>query len=481
MQRTQLPAWKQLQQIQLERTHHVAAPSHHLLTRATDTLRLDFQHQWIDQTILQLLFELAEQCQLREMIDSLFVGELVNHTEKRPALHTALRTQQDVLNLNGQNIIPEIAAVREEMFSMAEEIRQGAWLGFTGKPITDVVNIGIGGSHLGPQFCVNALFDYTNHNISFHFIADISPQEFTKVTAKLNPETTLFIISSKSFTTTETLKNAEKAKKWLNQSCFHKQHFIAVTAYPAKAKSLGFQHILRIWDWVGGRYSFCSAINLIGCIAIGSEAFAQMLQGAEQMDHHFKNNPWDNNLPVLLALMGIFNNNFLNIHTLLLLTYASELKYFVPYLQQLDMESNGKSTDKFGQQLSYATGPIIWGGSGGDAQHSYYQLLYQGNHRVTADFISIDEENHHIMNQTCEHHKNFFTPNTLSAGMPFNHLRLTACTPKAIGALIATYEHKIFAQGVIWHINSFDQPGVDIFKQLLVKQAPVEQEAYAEI
>jgi glucose-6-phosphate isomerase len=329
---------------------------------------------------------------------------------------------------------------------------------------------------LGPLFCIDALSDYVTDTLKFHFISEIDPNVFAKVTAKLNPETTLFIISSKSFTTPETLCHMENAFAWVNQNEHRDKHFIAVTANIKKAQEHGFHHILPIWDWVGGRYSSCSSINLITCIAIGFEQFSAMLTGANSMDNHFKKTKLSKNLPVLLALLGIWNINFLNNNNLLVLTYADDLKYFVSYLQQLDMESNGKSINKQGRWIDYNTGPIIWGGPGNQAQHSYYQLLCQGTHKISADLISIKTFDNEAINQMCLDHSKVLTKGSAEDENPHsyipgevsvNHISLTACTPETLGALIALYEHKIFVQGVVWNINSFDQPGVESSKKSL--------------
>jgi glucose-6-phosphate isomerase len=301
----------------------------------------------------------------------------------------------------------------------------------------------------------------------------MDPIAFNRIASKLNPETTLFIVSSKSFTTAETLYNLEKAQAWIKYPEAFERHFIAVTAYPARAQAFGIENVLPIWEWVGGRYSFCSAINLITCIAVGFELFSEILQGAHSMDEHFRHTPFIDNLPINLALLGIWNSNFLKIHQLLMLTYGHSLDYFAPYIQQLDMESNGKSIDTAGRAVNYTTGPIIWGGSGNRAQHSYYQLLCQGTHRIAVDLISIDTNQEIPVNHLCFAQKEVLTkgvynpqePNKAIPGnTPMNHIRLHDNTPKSLGALIALYEHKIYVQSVIWQINAFDQPAVESSK-----------------
>lgn len=441
-----------------------------------DFLTLEYPHQLINEDIFNTLIELAKQCDLAKKIDALMTGHPVNNTENRAALHTALRVfNKEPIWVNDRDIVEDVLAVRETMRIISEQIRNAQWLGFSGKPITDIINLGIGGSHLGPLFSLTALADWVTPALKFHFISNMDPNEFKRVTSALNPETTLFIVASKSFTTQETLYNAQKARAWIGQNNCQDNHFIAVTAEVKKAEAYGLRYILPIWDWVGGRYSSCSAINLISCIAIGFEPFLEMLMGANAMDLHFQHSDFKTNLPVLLALFGIWNNNFLQIHNLLLLTYSHDLRYLAPYVQQLDMESNGKSIDKQGRAINYATGPIIWGGAGNQAQHSYYQLLCQGTPKVAVDLISVDSFGSHPINDLCFAHKTILSeglnpennPNGYIPGhIPLNHLRLTEYTPRAIGALIALYEHKVYTQGVIWNINSFDQPSVDSSKKI---------------
>lgn len=450
-------------------------------------INLDYSHQHITDDILELLIALANTCQLREKIHGLMRGDIVNNSENRPALHTALRAPADTsIWVDGQNIMDEIIATRGKMQAIAEQIRNKNWFGYSGKPITDIVNIGIGGSDLGPRFCIDALAEHATSDLKYHFISDVDPNSFKQVASQLKPDTTLFIVSSKSFTTQETLYNARKAMAWIGEQQRHQQHFIAVTANIEKAQQFGIQNTLPIWSWVGGRYSFCSAVNLITAIAIGYDKFNQILAGANSMDKHFHDCEFSSNLPVLLGLIGIWNNNFLNTHNLLLLTYALQLKQFVPYIQQLDMESNGKSIDKQGNAVNHATGPLIWGGLGNQAQHSYYQLLCQGTHKVTVDFISLHAFADEIINDMC-HAK----INTLSNGIndqtnlngfipgniALNHLSIQDVSPFTIGALVALYEHKIFTQSVIWDINPFDQPGVESAKRNITRNKTAERSA----
>ncbi|RUQ84981.1 MULTISPECIES: glucose-6-phosphate isomerase [Legionella] len=437
-------------------------------------ITLDYRHQYLNEEIFELLLVLANHCELKQKIEALMQGEQVNHSEQRPALHTALRAPDHLsIQVNGQDVMQQVRQTRHDIKLIAEKIRSKKWLGYSGKPITDIINIGIGGSDLGPRFCLQALAEFTAPELNYHFISDADPNRFEKTVARLHPETTLFIVASKSFTTQETLWNAQKAIAWIGKKTNWQQHFIGVTANLDAAHAFGLRTVLPIWPWVGGRYSFCSAINLIAAIALGYEQFNHLLAGAHSMDEHFAQTSFGDNLPVLLALFGIWNNNFLAIHNLLILTYAQQLEQFVPYIQQLDMESNGKSIDQQGKSVHYATGPLVWGGSGNQVQHSYYQLLCQGTHKITADFITMDAFNGQFINeiaaakmQVLAHgvasHDN---PNGFIPGIPLNHIRMKNCTPYSIGALVALYEHKIFTQSVIWNINPFDQPGVESAKQ----------------
>jgi glucose-6-phosphate isomerase len=365
-------------------------------------VELDFSYQKISQKTLDLLLSLARECDLKGRIKTLQNGGLVNYSQGIPALHTALRDKgSEVLLVNGRNIIPDVLAVREQMCGISEQVRAGTWLGYSGKPVTSIVNIGMGGSDFGPRFCIDALSEFTAEHLDYHFISDADPKSFKTTVKKLNPETTLFIVSSKSFTTYETLYNARKALEWVGNPLHRDKHFIAITANVERAKEFGIANVLPIWDWVGGRYSLCSAINLITCIAIGYDSFSELLAGAHSMDTHFFQSELRENMPVMLALLGIWNINFLQASSLLMLVYARQLELLVPYVQQLDMESNGKSISDDGQLLEYGTGPIVWGGVGNHAQHSYYQLLCQSTHKIAADFISLKEYDGEKINSFC--------------------------------------------------------------------------------
>lgn len=474
-------SWKELEKYALKKQPYSQKSVLQNGYVSTEYIDIDYREQCINEQTLTLLFELAEECGLKEKIHELMTGYPVNNTENIPALHTALRSNDDtVLLVNGHNIITDIINVREKMYAISIKIRNGEWRGYSGECLTDIVNIGIGGSMLGPAFCISALSEFTSDKLKFHFISDVDLNTFKHVMRKLNPETTLFIVSSKSFTTTETLCNLKRALLWINQPKHINKHFIAVTSNIQKAKEFGITNILPIWNWVGGRFSLWSAINLITCIAIGPVKFSELLLGARLIDEHFRTMDFLNNAPVLLGLIGVWNINFLNINNLLVLTYLHNLQQFVPHLQQLDMESNGKSSDKEGFPVNYSTGPIIWGGSGNQAQHSYYQSLYQGTNKIAADVISVSTFNDELINKMCLAHKEVLSKRTfnchdlhkdLPLGIPINHIYLADCTPQAIGSLIAVYEHKIFTQSVIWNINPFDQPGVESSKKILMQMA----------
>lgn len=457
--------------------HHIKSNSLNHPKRSISAcgIDIDYSYQHVTDQTLTTLINLANACNLQEKIIELLSGAEVNLSEARPALHTALRIIEPAsIIIDGKNIMLDVFSARDEIKFISEKIRSKQWLGFAGKPIVDIVHIGIGGSDLGPRFCINALSNYLNPDLNYHFISDIDPDVFNNTVSKLKAETTLFIVASKSFTTEETLFNANKAKDWIGSGDRIEKHIIAVTANIKKAREFGVKVILPIWDWVGGRYSLCSAINLITAIAIGYEGFNQLLVGANNMDNHFRDTPYSQNLPVMLALLGIWNNNFLNIHNLLILTYSKSFEQIVSYIQQLDMESNGKSIDNQYNFVPYATGPLVWGGSGSQAQHSYYQLLCQGTHKVAVDLITLKNLDGYMINDMYKDKvrvltqgvKNSSHPSGFIRGeIPVNQIRLTDCTPFRIGAFAALYEHKVFTQSVIWDINPFDQPGVESAKR----------------
>ncbi len=453
-----------------------------------DELYLDYSKNFINDEVLATLLELANSADLPEAISKLISGEKVNNTEGRPALHTALRQDPSMpLALNNENIIPLIKAEKEKMFRLVEQLHQGIYKGATGKKITDVVNLGIGGSDLGPVMAVEALKNFSVSPIKLHFVSNIDPDVISGVLSELDPATTLFILSSKSFSTIETLMNAQAAKKWLEDNLKTKNifnHFIAVTTKAEKAQAFGIlpENILRFWDWVGGRYSLWSTIGLPLAISIGPSHFDEFLLGARKMDEHFATAPMAKNMPVLLALIGIWYINFWQASTIAVLPYSDRLRRFSDYLQQLDMESNGKAVNTQGAAVDYSTGPIVWGQAGTNGQHAFYQLLHQGTHFIPVDFIVakkshsslVDQHNHLIANCFAQaaalmlgsDDKTKFAHEHMPGNKPSNMLLLEKITPRALGELLALYEHKVYVQGVIWQINCFDQPGVELGKKL---------------
>lgn len=446
-----------------------------------DNLFFDYSKNQITTEIQEALIQLALARQLPLAIQALFEGAIFNTTEQRPSLHMVLRQPK---------ASEEIIAERQKMAKIVEALNSGAWLGATGKPITDIINIGIGGSDLGPLFTTQALIEYKISPIKFHFISNIDPFPLETLFKNLNPETTVCIVSSKTWSTLETLENARAAKQWFIQALDNpdaiNQHIIAITAAPEKAHSFGIpiEHILQFWDWVGGRYSIWSAIGLPLAISLGMPQFLEFLQGAHEMDQHFQTAPLEKNLPVLLALIGIWNTNFLGADSHAILPYDYHLRALPDYLQQLDMESNGKSVQQNGKAVCMATGPIIWGQMGTNGQHAFYQLLHQGTHFVPVDFIVTANRATSLPKHYDDLIANCFAqaqalmlgtqmpqstpiPQAIMPGnRPSNLLMLHSLTPKTLGALIALYEHKIFVQGVLWNINSFDQPGVELGKKI---------------
>jgi glucose-6-phosphate isomerase len=467
---------------------------------------LDYSKNRITQETMDLLSRLAEATQLSAKIEALFDGQIINTTENRPALHTALRNLGDEpVYVNGENIMPLIQATLEKMRVITDKVRNGTWLGSTGKRITDIVNIGIGGSHLGPLSTTHALADFASENLRCHFISNIDSAHIHEVLKQIQPDTTLFIVSSKSFTTLETITNARTLKKWLQNALGESavaNHFIAVTAAADKAIEFGIlpDNIFPLWDWVGGRYSIWSAIGLPLALLIGMDQFLAFLRGAYEMDQHFRQANTASNMPVLLGLLGIWYINFFDANNHAIVPYTHHLTHLRTYLQQADMESNGKNISQQGTPIDYQTGPIIWGEQGCNAQHAFHQLLHQGQHLIPVDFILVGENK----NNFAEHHDILVASGlsqaqallrgksydeayselihdgcspkkaellaqhkTIPGNRPSNTLFLEQMTPYRLGAFLALYEHKIFVQGAIWNINSFDQWGVELGKQLL--------------
>ncbi|MEC7265351.1 MAG: glucose-6-phosphate isomerase [Bacteroidota bacterium] len=465
---------------------------------------VDYSKNRITDKTLSLLLELAEEVGLKSSIKSYFEGEPINQTEGRAVLHTALRaTKDEKIFVDGENIVDEVYAVREKIKAFSQAIISGEKKGFTGKPFTDVVNIGIGGSDLGPVMVVEALKFYKNH-LKTHFVSNVDGDHVYEVLKELNPETTLFVIVSKTFTTQETLSNALTIKKWFLKKASEKDiahHFAAVSTNLEKISEFGIadENVFPMWDWVGGRFSLWSAVGLTIAISVGHEHFEELLAGAHEMDVHFKETPFDKNIPVILALISVWYNNFYGAETEAIIPYTQYLSRFSAYLQQGIMESNGKSVDRAGNRVGHQTGTIIWGEPGTNSQHAFFQLIHQGTKLIPTDFIGYKESLHGDVDHHNKLMANFFaqtealmngkTPDEvkqelkgqkLSASeietlLPFkvfegnkptNTLLIQKLTPKSLGALIALYEHKIFVQGVVWNIFSYDQWGVELGKQL---------------
>src|SRR5690554_304879 len=452
---------------------------------------LDFSKNKINETTMSLLVELAHEMDLKDAIQKMFSGEKINKTEQRAVLHTALRANRNQsIFVDGVDVIPEVFQVKDKIKSFTDEVINGTRKGFTRKAFTDVVNIGIGGSDLGPQMVVEALKYYKNH-LNLHFVSNIDGDGLYEVIKHLNPETTLFVVVSKTFTTQETLTNATTIKKWFLESAKAEdvaKHFIAVSSNISKVKEFGIDedNIFPMWDWVGGRYSLWSAVGISIALAVGFDNFDKLLQGAHQTDKHFQEADFDKNIPVVLALLSLWYNNFYEAQTHCVVPYSDYLKKFVPFLQQLVMESNGKSNDRDGNPVNYHTGNIIFGEVGTNVQHAFFQLLHQGTKLIPADFIGFKNS---LYGNTEHHNKlmsNFFAQTEallkgrelkedgsftapfkeFMGDRPTNTLLIDKLTPESLGALIAIYEHKTFVEGVLWNIFSFDQFGVELGKEL---------------
>ncbi len=507
----QRPAWKALtEHYQQVRDLHLRAlfaqdPTRgERLTCEAAGLYLDYSKNRITDETLRLLLDLAESSGLRERIDAMFRGEKINTTEERAVLHVALRAPRDAtIMVDGENVVPEVHAVLDKMSDFANRVRSGAWKGYTGKRILNIVNIGIGGSDLGPVMAYEALRYYRDHHLTMRFVSNIDGNEFVEATRDLNAEETLFVVSSKTFTTLETLTNARSARAWcvkaLGSEDAVAKHFVAVSTNEKEVAKFGIDtaNMFGFWDWVGGRYSYDSAIGLSLMIAIGPDNFRAMLAGFHEMDEHFRTVPFERNLPVLLGLLGIWYNNFFAAETVAILPYDHYLGRFSAYLQQLDMESNGKHVDVQGQRVEYQTGPIIWGQPGTNGQHAFYQLIHQGTKLIPCDFIGFYQP----LNALPPHHDllmaNFFAQTealafgktaeevaadgvsalqvphrTFDGNRPTNTIMAESLTPAMLGKLVALYEHKVFVQGTIWDINSFDQWGVELGKVLANRIIP---------
>ena len=512
---TRRPAWAALQ------AHHAEIADTHLrdlfaedpdrgTTFAVEAegIYLDYSKNRITAETLRLLLELAEQSGLAEHIADMFAGEKINITEDRAVLHVALRAPKNQkISVDGVDVVPAVHEVLDRMAEFADKVRAGKWLGHTGKPITNIVNIGIGGSDLGPVMAYEALRHYSQRELTFRFVSNVDGTDFAEATRDLDPEQTLFIVSSKTFTTLETMTNATTARDWILAALDSKsaiaKHFVAVSTNSDAVSEFGIDvmNMFGFWDWVGGRYSMDSAIGLSTMIAVGPDAFGELLAGFHAMDEHFRTAPFAENLPVLLGLLTVWYADFFDAQTQAVLPYDQYLKRFPAYLQQLTMESNGKHVTLTGEQVDYATGPVYWGEPGTNGQHSFYQLIHQGTELIPADFVGFLHSLNPLPAADGATHQDLLTANVFAQGealafgktaeqvkaegtadwlvphrvfdgnRPSNTLLLDHLTPHALGTLIALYEHSVFTQGTIWSINSFDQWGVELGKVLAKKVA----------
>ncbi|MGA2053042.1 MAG: glucose-6-phosphate isomerase [Opitutales bacterium] len=509
---TQRPAWKALA------THHKQIQKLHLRKWFADDpkrgeklaveatgLYLDYSKNRINDRTLKLLFQLAKESDLAARIAAMFRGDKINLTENRAVLHVALRAPKDAsIVVDGKNVVPEVHAVLDKMAAFSDRVRSGAWKGHTGKRIKNILNIGIGGSDLGPVMAYEALKHYSARDLVFRFVSNVDGIDFVEATHDLDPSETLFIVSSKTFTTLETMTNAQSARDWLlsglggDQKAVAK-HFVAVSTNAEKVSAFGIDtaNMFGFWDWVGGRYSMDSAIGLSTMLAIGPENFRALLTGFHAMDEHFRTAPFEKNLPVLMGLLAVWNNDFFGAETVAVLPYEQYLKRFPAYLQQLTMESNGKHVTLEGKTVNYSTGPVFWGEPGTNGQHSFYQLIHQGTRLIPCDFIAFG----HALTPLGRHHDillaNVFaqaealafgkTPDAVKAegtadwlvphrvfegNRPSNVILAERLTPEVLGKLVALYEHSVFTQGAIWNIDSFDQWGVELGKVLAQRIVP---------
>jgi glucose-6-phosphate isomerase len=464
----------------------------------------DYSKNRVTDETLRLLLQLAEESGLRGRIDAMFRGDKINVTEKRAVLHVALRAPKgEVIKVDGEDVVPAVHDVLDRMTAFAGRVRSGDWKGHTGKRIRNVINIGIGGSDLGPVMAYEALKDYSDRALTFRFVSNVDATDFVEATRDLDPAETLFIVSSKTFTTLETLTNARTAREWclaaLHDEKAVARHFVAVSTNEAEVRKFGIDpaNMFGLWDWVGGRYSMMSAIGLSTMIAVGPDHFRQMLAGANEMDEHFRTAPFGRNLPALLGLLALWYDDFFDAQTVAVLPYEQYLKRFPAYLQQLTMESNGKHVTLAGTAVSYQTGPVYWGEPGTNGQHSFYQLIHQGTKLIPCDFIAFAQPLHPLgrhhdlllanvfaqaealaFGKTAEEVRRESTPDwlvphrTFEGNRPSNTLLLERLTPAALGKLVALYEHSVFTQGVIWNIDSFDQWGVELGKVLAQRIVP---------
>ena len=508
---TQRAAWKALdahykkiRKLHLRRLFAEDPQRGERLTAEAVGMYLDYSKNRITDETVRLLLQLAHESGLRSRIDAMFQGEKINVTEKRAVLHVALRAPKgQSIIVDGEDVVPQVHAVLDKMAAFSNRVRSGEWKGHTGKPIRNVINVGIGGSDLGPVMAYEALRHYTQRNLTFRFVSNIDGTDFAEATRDLDAEETLFIISSKTFTTLETMTNAHTARAWalatLKQDAAIARHFVAVSTNAEGVAKFGIDtsNMFEFWDWVGGRYSMDAAIGLSTMIAIGPDDFRAMLDGFHQMDEHFRTAPFERNLPVLMGLLSVYYNNLFGAKTVAVLPYEQYLKRFPAYLQQLTMESNGKHVTLDGREVAYQTGPIYWGEPGTNGQHSFYQLIHQGTKLIPCDFIAFAQPlnplgRHHdillanvfaqaealAMGKTAQEVQSEGTPprlvphRTFEGNRPSNTILLERLTPAALGKLVALYEHSVFTQGTMWQINSFDQWGVELGKVLAQRIIP---------
>jgi glucose-6-phosphate isomerase len=507
----QRPAWKALEE------HYQKIRDVHLRSLFADDAQrgermavegagiyLDYSKNRITDETLRLLIDLAEECGLRGRIDAMFQGEKINVTENRAVLHIALRApQSEQILVDGVDVVGKVHAVLDKMAAFSDQVRSGQWRGYSGKIIRNVINIGIGGSDLGPVMAYEALKHCSNRDMTFRFVSNVDGTDFEEATRDLEPEETLFIVSSKTFTTLETMANAHTARAWALKALRHEEavtrHFVAVSTNAEEVAKFGIDttNMFGFWDWVGGRYSMDSAIGLPTMIALGPESFRAMLTGFRSMDEHFRTTPFNKNVPVIMGLLSVWYNNFFGAQTVAVLPYDQYLKRFPAYLQQLTMESNGKHVTLDGAPIDYQTGPIYWGEPGTNGQHSFYQLIHQGTKLIPCDFIgfcrTLNPLGHHhdllmanLFAQTealafgktegqvrAEGTPDWLVPYRICEGnRPTNTILAERLTPETLGKLVALYEHSVFTQGVIWHIDSFDQWGVELGKMLAKRILP---------
>jgi glucose-6-phosphate isomerase len=496
---------KQIKKLHLRKLFTEDAGRGERLAAEAAGLFLDYSKNRVTETTLKLLLQLAQESGLRAKMDAMFRGERINVTENRAVLHVALRAPKNAsIMVDGKNVVAEVHAVLDRMAGFSNRVRSGEWKGHTGKRVRNIVNIGIGGSDLGPVMAYEALKHYSDRTLTFRFVSNVDGIDFVEATHDLDPAETLFIVSSKTFTTLETMTNAETARDWLLQGLGGDReavarHFVAVSTNAEKVSAFGIDtdNMFGFWDWVGGRYSMDSAIGLSTMIAVGPENFRAMLSGFHQMDEHFRTAPFEQNLPALMGLLVVWYTNFFGAQTIAVLPYEQYLKRFPAYLQQLTMESNGKHVTLDGNQFSYDTSPIFWGEPGTNGQHSFYQLIHQGTRLIPCDFIAFSRaltpvgRHHDILlanvfaqaealafGRTREEVKAEGTPEWLvphrifEGNRPSNTILAEQLTPEVLGKLVALYEHSVFTQGVIWNINSFDQWGVELGKALAQRIIP---------